>query len=135
MCIEHEFHRPQLRPDCPVKPTELDLYMPATPPLACLALVEFWLKNFRRRHHFRRLFMPLLEERDLILSDIALNRTDIEWALGLPLKIDALRALEVCRKKREESEKLRGRGIKRMPSKNCPDNHILEQPARRSLPK
>lgn len=107
MCNQPEFQRPQLSPDSPVKPPELDFYMPATPPLAFLEKVAFWLRIFRRRHHFRRLFVPLLEEEDLILSDIGFNRSDIEWALELPLKIDALKALEACRKAREESEVLR----------------------------
>ncbi|MFC4259685.1 hypothetical protein ACFOZ5_11655 [Marinobacter lacisalsi] len=100
---QSEFQRPQLSPDSPVKPPELDLYMPATPPLAFLENVAFWLRIFRRRHHFRRLFVPLLREEDRILSDIGVNRSDIEWALALPLKIDALKALQACRKAREKS--------------------------------
>lgn len=100
MCNQQEFHRPRLRPDTPVKPPELDLYMPATPPLAFIATLEFWIKIFRRRYHFRRLFVPLLDEEDRTLSDIGFERTDIQWALKLPLKVDALKALEVCRKGR-----------------------------------
>lgn len=69
-----------------------------TPPFLAVALLEFWIKIFRRRHHFRRLFVPLLEENDRTLSDIGFERKDIQWALKLPLKVDALKALEVCRK-------------------------------------
>ncbi|MGM0570230.1 hypothetical protein [Marinobacter sp.] len=93
-----------------MKPPTLDLYMPATPPLALLAKADFWLKIMWRRHHFRRLFVPLLEEEDLILSDIGLNRTDIEWALELPLRVDALKALEACRKARGIHDKAAAEG-------------------------
>ena len=51
------------------------------------------LQNFR-------LFLPLLKEDDEILTDIGFERTDIQWALNLPLKIDALKALEACRRAR-----------------------------------
>jgi len=95
-----DFRRPQLRPDAPAKPPELELYMPATPPLAFMATVEFWVRIFRRRHHFRRLFLPLLKEDDEMLADIGFERTDIQWALKLPLKVDALKALEACRRAR-----------------------------------
>jgi hypothetical protein len=101
MCSQQAFRRPHIRPDYPVKPPEPGLYMPATPPLATLAVIEFWLNVFLRRHHFRRLFRPLLEEDDLVLSDIGLNRSDIKWAIELPLKFDALKALGACRKARE----------------------------------
>lgn len=134
MCSQQEFRRPQLLPDSPVEPPKLDLYMPATPPLAFMAKLEFWLKIFRRRRHFRRLFMPLLREEDLILSDIGFNRTDIQWALKLPLEVDALKALEACRKTREENEMLRGQVIRPGPAKQCLDNRVSEQPARRSFP-
>ncbi len=97
---QQDFRRPQLQPDSPVKPPELDLYMPATPPLAFMATLEFWVKICRRRYHFRRLFLPLLDEDDQILSDIGFERTDIQWALKLPLKMDALKALEACRRAR-----------------------------------
>ena len=92
-----DFRRPQLRPDAPAKPPELELYMP---PLAFMATVEFWVRIFRRRHHLRRLFLPLLKEDDEMLADIGFERTDIQWALNLPLKIDALKALEACRRAR-----------------------------------
>ena len=70
-----KFHRPQLRPDSPPKPPELEVYMPATPPLAFMAAIEFWVRIFRRRHHFRRLFLPLLKEDDEILADIGFERS------------------------------------------------------------
>lgn len=104
MCNYQEFRRPSLRPDAPKQPPSLDFFMPATPPLAFMATLEFWVRIFRRRHHFRRLFVPLLEENDQILSDIGYERVDIQWALELPLKVDALRALAACRRAREEGE-------------------------------
>lgn len=102
MCIQQEFRRPKLLPDSPTKPPELDLYMPATPSLAFMAKLEFWFRIYRRRHHFRRLFVPLLDNDDRILSDIGFERVDIQWALELPLKIDALKALEACREARRK---------------------------------
>ncbi|MEP1216424.1 MAG: hypothetical protein ABJM11_20470 [Marinobacter sp.] len=102
MCKQQEFNRPRLLPDTPVKPPELDLYMPATPSLAFMATLEFWIKMFRRRYHFRRLFVPLLNEDDRTLSDIGYERADIQWALRRPLKVDALKALEVCREARRK---------------------------------
>ena len=102
MCKQQEIRRPRLSPDAPVKPPELALYMPATPPLALMATLEFWIKIFRRRYHFRRLFVPLLEEDDRTLSDIGFERADIHWALTRPLKVDALKALEVCRAARKK---------------------------------
>ncbi|MFL1454016.1 hypothetical protein ACJO5Y_06195 [Marinobacter sp. GN3S48] len=77
--------------------------MPATPPPAFMATLEFWVRIFRRRHHFRRLFVSLLEENGQILSDIGYERGDIQWALGLPLKIDALKALAACRRARSKT--------------------------------
>ncbi|AZT82468.1 hypothetical protein EHN06_02330 [Marinobacter sp. NP-4(2019)] len=93
-----ELRRTTLSPDEPRQPPDLDFYMPATPPLALIAKLEFWVEIYRRRHHFRRLFEPLLKENDQILSDIGFERADIKWALKLPLKIDALKALSDCRR-------------------------------------
>lgn len=124
MCNQKPCQRPQLRPDSPVYPPKLGLYMPATPPLASLAKVEFWLKIFRRRHHFRRLFVPLLKEDDLTLSDIGFNRTDIEWALELPLTVDALKALQACRKANEEHEVLQGRMTQPEPAKRFSESRV-----------
>lgn len=127
-----EFRRPQLRPDSPVKPPELELYMPATPPLAFMATVEFWIKVIRRRHHFRRLFLPLLKEEDQILTDIGFERTDIQWALALPLRVDALKALEACRKARREAELSRERVVRPAPTPQCPDTRVSEPAVRRA---
>ncbi len=102
MSNQQEFRHPRLLPDSPVEPPELELYMSATPPLAFMANLEFWIRIFRRRYHFRRLFVPLLNEDAQILSDIGFERTDIQWALKLPLRVGALKALEVCRKARRK---------------------------------
>jgi len=102
MCNRQDVSRPIVHPDTPAQPPELEFYMPATPSVAFMAKLEFWLKIVRRRHHFRRLFVPLLKEDDEILSDIGYERKDIQWALTLPLKFDALKALEACRMTRRE---------------------------------
>lgn len=94
------FTRPEPVLDAPKVPPRLDLYMPATPPLGLLAVFEFWVHVYRRRACFRRLFRPLLEETDQILADIGYHRKDIEWAMSLPLKADALKSLERCRQAR-----------------------------------
>ncbi len=95
-----ELPRTALSPDEPRQPPSLDFYMPATPPLALIAKLEFWVGIYRRRYHFRRLFVPLLKENDQMLEDIGFERADIKWALKLPLKIDALKALADCRRVR-----------------------------------
>lgn len=133
MCSQQEFRRPQLLPDSPVKPPKLEMYMPATPPLAFMATVEFWIRVFRRRHHFRRLFLPLLKEEDQILSDIGFERKDIQWALRLPLKVDALKALEACRKARRESEMPVERMLRPLPAQQCPGTRVSEQPVRQAF--
>ncbi|MEX0606321.1 MAG: hypothetical protein WD623_17090 [Marinobacter sp.] len=96
----NEFHRPTVRPDAPKLPPQPELLMPAMPPLKLLAVLEFWLHIYFRRRHFKKLFEALTQETDHTLSDIGYCRTDINWALNLPLKIDALKALEACRKER-----------------------------------
>lgn len=111
MPSQPELKRPQLPPDSPPKTPVLEFYMPATPPLASLEKVAFWMGLLRRRHHFRRLFIPLLRKEDGTLSDMGLKQSDIEWALSLPLNIDALKALLVCCKSRSESETLGKRGV------------------------
>lgn len=95
------FHGPFVEPDSPKFPPKLDFYMPATPPLRMLALLEFWVHVLSRRYHFKKLFRPLLQQPDEIVEDIGFSREEINWAMQLPLKIDALKALEACRRERE----------------------------------
>lgn len=51
-------------------------------------------KRIARRHEFRQAFVPLLEERDQILTDIGYQRYDILRALRLPLHEDAMAYME-----------------------------------------
>lgn len=105
------FQGPLVEPDCPKFPPKLDLYMPATPPIRTLALLEFWVYVLSRRHHFKKLFKPLLQQPDEMLEDIGFSREEINWALQLPLKIDALKALEACRRERARSLKTSQSGV------------------------
>ena len=98
----HTFQRPQPTPESPRNPPRLDLYMPATPPLASLSVLEFWVRMVWRRLRFRRRSAPLLKASDTVLQDVGLERSDIEWALNLPLKVDALKALARCRRARRQ---------------------------------
>lgn len=95
--------RPQPVADEPTPPPELDFYMPAMPPLGLIAAVEHWWHVYRRRRQFRRRILPLLAHDDHILEDMGHRRDDILWASRLPLKVDALKALEECRALRQGS--------------------------------
>lgn len=96
----NNFRGPYVKPDSVRFPVEPRVLMPAMPSLKLMAVFEFWGKVVTRRHHFRRLFLPLLNESDDLLDDIGYRKEEILWALRLPLKVDALRALEACRKER-----------------------------------
>lgn len=89
--------RPRVDADRPTPPPALDIYMPAMPPLGLITAVEHWWHVFRRRRQFRRGFLTLLAHDDRILEDMGYHRDDILWALRLPLRVDALKALEECR--------------------------------------
>lgn len=95
------FQRPKPIADEPRQPPRLNAYMPATPPLELLSIVEFWFGVYWRRRHFRRQFLPLLKGSDQILDDLGFNRCDIRWALALPVSVNALHALAACRKARQ----------------------------------
>lgn len=53
-----------------------------------------------RRQEFRSAFIPLLAERDQILSDVGYQRYDILRALRLPLREDAMTFIEGKRRTR-----------------------------------
>ncbi len=61
-------------------------------------------KRIARRQEFRKAFIPLLEERDQILSDIGYQRYDILRALRLPLHEDAMNYIEIKRLTRPTEE-------------------------------
>lgn len=81
-------------PTPPAPPARLELYMPATPPLGLIHLLELWWWRYRRRRQFRKHHLPLLAYNDSELKDKGYRRSDILWASGLPLKVDALKALQ-----------------------------------------
>ena len=97
MGSSNEFRRPAIQPDAPKIPPQPEFNMPAMPPLKLLAVLDFWRHIYFRRRHFRKLFEALTQETDQTLNDIGYCREDINWALSLPLKVDALKALEACR--------------------------------------
>lgn len=57
-------------------------------------------RQVARRQEFRIAFIPLLAERDQILSDIGYQRYDILRALRLPLREDAMTYIEGKRRTR-----------------------------------
>jgi uncharacterized protein YjiS (DUF1127 family) len=70
-------------------------------------------RRIARRHEFRRAFLPLLAERDQILSDIGYQRYDILRALRLPLSQDAMAYVESKRLTRPTEESPTRPGLNR----------------------
>ena len=69
-------------------------YMPAMPPFELYGAVRRWWHAYRRRTRFRSNVRALLEHEDTLLRDLGYRREDLVWALRLPLRVDAVRALE-----------------------------------------
>lgn len=103
MKTEGGFERPRIEPEQIEYPPEPDFYMPAMPPLRLIALLEFWWKRWRDRRQFCRLYEPMLMESDAQLKDVGLSREDIAWAMNLPLRFDAHKALRECRAMRVQA--------------------------------
>lgn len=82
----------QLAP--PPKPPQLHFYMPAMPSMRLIRALDMGWWRYRRRRLFRCHILPLLAYDDHVLRDIGYRREDILWANQLPLKIDAIQALE-----------------------------------------
>lgn len=89
----------QLTP--PPKPPKLEFYMPAMPSLTLIHRLEMRWWHYRRRQLFRHHVLPLAACDDQVLRDIGHCREDILWANQLPLKEDAIHALEARQKKRQ----------------------------------
>lgn len=106
----NKFRGPGVNPDFVKFPPQPSISMPAMPPLKLITFFEFWAEKALRRHHFKRLFLSLLQESDDLLDDIGYRREEILWALRLPLKVDALKALEAYRKERMQSTQLVPKG-------------------------
>jgi len=71
------------------------------------------LATWRARRERRDAFANLLGYDDRMLADMGVIRGDVEWAMGLPLHVDAARALDdrrVARQIAEERVRSRGRG-------------------------
>ncbi|MGP9764169.1 hypothetical protein ACT3UM_00410 [Halomonas sp. AOP13-D3-9] len=86
----------QLAP--PPKPPKLHFYMPAMPSMRLIRALDMRLWRYRRRRLFRRHILPLLAYDDQLLQDLGHCREDILWANQLPLKVDAIQALEARKK-------------------------------------
>ncbi|GAB2797635.1 hypothetical protein GCM10027040_25370 [Halomonas shantousis] len=84
----------------PCPPFQPEFFMPAMPPLGLIAALENHWYAWRRRCLFRRYLLPLLAHDDRILEDMGHRRSDIVWASRLPLREDALAALEQRRRQR-----------------------------------
>lgn len=93
--LEHVRRSLRKSPNPP--PPMRDFYMPAMPPLGLAATLKTTWQAWRRRRRFRQHVLPLLTHDDTILRDMGYQRSDIEWALRLPLRQDALKALEQLR--------------------------------------
>jgi len=65
---------------------------------------KLWVNRIARRQEFRKAFVPLLKERDQILSDIGYQRYDILRAMRLPLRDDAMSYIEIKRLTRPTAE-------------------------------
>ncbi|MBT2772626.1 hypothetical protein J7J47_10325 [Halomonas sp. ISL-60] len=92
----------QLAP--PPKPPQLHFYMPAMPSMRLIRALDMGWWHYRRRWLFRRHIVPLLDYDDHVLCDIGHCREDILWASQLPLKVDAIQALEARQKKRQAQQ-------------------------------
>jgi hypothetical protein len=87
----------QLAP--PPKPPQLQFYMPAMPSMRLIRALDMRWWRYRRRRLFRRHIVPLMDYDDQVLQDIGHCREDILWANRLPLKVDAIQALEARKEK------------------------------------
>ncbi|AQU83902.1 MULTISPECIES: hypothetical protein [unclassified Halomonas] len=82
----------QLAP--PPKPPQLQFYMPAMPSMRLIRILDMAWWHYQRRRLFRCHILPLLAYDDQVLREIGHCREDILWANKLPLKVDAIHALE-----------------------------------------
>lgn len=70
--------------------------------------IAAWLERYSRRQQFRRMARSLLRERDATLADLGYERHDLEGALHLPMRTDAMQYIEARRSKRAaEARRLR----------------------------
>ena len=62
--------------------------------------ITSWFEGYARRQKFRRMAQSLLQEKDDTLSDLGYDRHDLEGALHLPIRNDAMQYIEARRCKR-----------------------------------
>lgn len=62
--------------------------------------ITSWIDGYSRRQQFRRMAESLLREKDDTLSDLGYDRHDLEGALHLPIRNDAMQYIEARRSKR-----------------------------------
>ena len=74
---------------------------------AAMQPINSWMQSYSRRQQFRRMAQSLLKERDDTLSDLGYDRHDLEGALHLPIRNDALQYIEARRSKRADEARRR----------------------------
>ncbi|WP_349517809.1 hypothetical protein [Marinobacter sp. NFXS11] len=62
--------------------------------------ITSWIEGYSKRQQFRRMAQSLLKEKDDTLSDLGYDRHDLEGALHLPIRNDAMQYIEARRSKR-----------------------------------
>ena len=62
--------------------------------------ITSWIQGYSKRQQFRRMAQSLLKEKDDTLSDRGYARHDLEGALHLPIRSDAVQYIEARRSKR-----------------------------------
>ncbi|MCR9187321.1 hypothetical protein [Marinobacter adhaerens] len=62
--------------------------------------ITSWIEGYSRRQQFRRMAESLLKEKDDTLSDLGYDRHDLEGALHLPIRNDAMQYIEARRSRR-----------------------------------
>ena len=62
--------------------------------------ITSWIEGYSRRQQFRRMAESLLKEKDDPLSDLGYDRHDLEGALHLPIRNDAMQYIEARRSRR-----------------------------------
>jgi len=67
---------------------------------AAMQPITSWIQGYSKRQQFRRMAQSLLKEKDDTLSDLGYDRHDLEGALHLPIRSDAVQYIEARRSKR-----------------------------------
>lgn len=90
-----------------------DVYMPAMPPLALITALEHWVwrrvvrtRLWMRAWARRRRLQRLQDYDDHLLEDMGYTRQELAWALSLPMRVNARRAL------RRLQARLKARGLR-----------------------